>query len=84
MNKQTYIGSYLNSNRKEQIIQIKAYNLADAKRNLRKRGILALDLKVAEDKVKLQASIPQIKFDFEKRPGAVSYTHLTLPTSDLV
>jgi len=69
MNKQTYIGSYLNSNRREQLIQVKAYDLAEAKRNLRQRGILALDLKIAENKEKLQASIPQIKCNFEKRPG---------------
>ena len=42
MNKHTYIGSYLNSNGREQLIQVKAYDLAEAKRNLRQRGILAL------------------------------------------
>ena len=70
MNKQTYIGRYLNSNGREQLIQVNAYDLAEAKRNLRQRGILALDLKVSENKETLQASMPQIKFNFEKRPGA--------------
>ena len=69
MNKHTYIGSYLNSNGREQLIQVKAYDLAEAKRNLRQRGILALNLKIAENDVKLYASIPQIKFNFEKCPG---------------
>ena len=69
MNKQTYIGRYLNSNGREQLIQVNAYDLAEAKRNLRQRGILALDLKVSENKETLQASMPQIKFNFEKRPG---------------
>ena len=69
MNKQTYIGRYLHSNGREQLIQVNAYNLAEAKRNLRQRGILALDLKVSENKETLQASMPQIKFNFEKRPG---------------
>jgi len=70
MNKQTYIGSYLNSNGRGQLIQVSAYDLAEAKRKLRQRGILALDLKIAENEVKLHESIPQIKFNFEKRPGA--------------
>lgn len=69
MNKHTYIGSYLNSNGREQLIQVKAYDLAEAKRNLRQRGILALNLKIAENDVKLYASIPQIKFNFKKCPG---------------